>query len=401
MFKETELVSRSKQYVEGVLKNLPDEYCYHNLQHTREVAAAAEEIGTQSKLSQEQLELVVLAAWFHDIGYKCGFDNHEEESIRLMRETLTEWKVPSEKIDNIEKIVLSTKMPQSPDDELSKVMCDADLYHLSSNDFSVRSEALRQELVTLCNKDISSKDWVKNNIEFLNHHRYFTGYGKQVLEPKKRENLEKLKKKENKQIDARYVQKLEEQVAKLKKKIEKDKVMKPDRGIETMFRITSKNHLTLSGMADNKANIMISINSIILSVLVSVLFRKFEDYPNLIIPGMLLVIVCLTTIVFAVLATRPNISSGTFTREDILERKTNLLFFGNFHNMELDNYMWGMKEMMKDADFLYGSMIKDIYFLGIVLGKKYRMLRKSYNVFMYGFIVSILAFVIAMVFFPA
>lgn len=401
MFKETELVSRSKEYVEGVLKNLPEEYCYHNLQHTREVATAVEEIGVQSKLSQEQLELVILAAWFHDIGYKCGFDNHEEESIRLMREILTSWKVPPEKIDDIEKIVLSTKMPQSPDDELSKVMCDADLYHLSSDDFSERSEALRQELVTLCNKDISSKDWVKNNIEFLNHHNYFTAYGKQVLEPKKRENLERLKKKAKKKVDAKYVQKLEEQLAKLKKKIEKDKVMKPDRGIETMFRITSKNHLTLSGMADNKANIMISINSIILSVLVSVLFRKFEDYPNLIIPGMLLVVVCLTTIVFAVLATRPNVSSGTFTREDILERKTNLLFFGNFHGMELDNYMWGMREMMKDADFLYGSMIKDIYFLGIVLGKKYRMLRKSYNVFMYGFIISILAFVIAMVFFPA
>ena len=75
------------------------------------------------------------------------------------------------------------------------------------------------------------------------------------------------------------------------------------------------------------------------------------------------------------------------------------MFFGNFHNSQLDDYMWGMKEMMKDADFLYGSMIKDIYFLGLVLGKKYKMLRKSYTVFMYGFIVSILAFLIAMLFF--
>ncbi|UII27854.1 DUF5706 domain-containing protein [Fulvivirga maritima] len=176
---------------------------------------------------------------------------------------------------------------------------------------------------------------------------------------------------------------------------------KPGRGIETMFRITSKNHLTLSGMADNKANIMISINSIILSVLVSLLFRKLDDYPNLIIPGIMMVAVCLTTIVFAVLATRPNISSGTFTREDIESRKTNLLFFGNFHSMELDNYMWGMQEMMKDSDFLYGSMIKDIYFLGIVLGKKYRMLRKSYTIFMFGFVAAVIAFIIAFVFFPS
>lgn len=401
MFKETELVSRSKAYVEGLLKGLPDEYCYHNLQHTREVADAAEEIGIESALSQDQLELVIVAAWFHDIGYKCGSQNHEEESIRIMQEVLNDWQIASEKISEIEKIILSTKMPQSPHNELSRVMCDADLYHLASDDFGQRSEALRRELVTLCCKDISAKDWARNNIEFLKSHHYFTAYGKTVLEPKKEANLKKLKKKGNKNIDEKQAQKLEEQLEKLKAKLEKDKTKKPERGIETMFRITSKNHLTLSGMADTKANIMISINSIILSVLVSVLFRKVEDYPNLIIPGLILVTVCLTTIVFAVLATRPNISSGTFTREDIIKKETNLLFFGNFHGMELENYMWGMKEMMKDADFLYGSMIKDIYFLGLVLGKKYRMLRKSYNVFMFGFIISTLAFIIAMVFFPA
>ena len=164
-----------------------------------------------------------------------------------------------------------------------------------------------------------------------------------------------------------------------------------------MFRITSKNHLTLSAMADNKSNIMISINSIILSVLVSVLFRKLEDYPHLLIPGLILVLVCLTTIVFAVLATRPNVSSGEFARKDIEEKKTNLLFFGNFHNSKLNVYMWGMKEMMKDADYLYSSMIKDIYFLGKVLGKKYKMLRTSYTIFMFGFTISIVSFLIAMI----
>lgn len=401
MFIETELVKRSKKYAEEVLGNLPKEYSYHSLTHTQEVVAAAEEIGNEIGLSPEQMELVIVAAWFHDVGYKCGFKNHEEESARLMREKLAEFEVTPEKIAEVEKIIKSTQMPQSPEDELSKVMCDADLYHLSSDIYFVRSEELRQELINVCDEKISPKDWVKKNLKFLSTHSYFTAYGQNTLEPRKQSNIKKLQKKKDKKVDAEYTQKLEDQIEKLKLKIEKNKIMKPDRGIETMFRITSKNHLTLSAMADNKANIMISINSIILSVLVSVLFRKFEDYPNLIIPGMLLVVVCLVTIVFAVLATRPNVSTGTFTKEDIINKKTNLLFFGNFHGMELENYMWGMKEMMKDADFLYGSMIKDIFFLGIVLGKKYRMLRKSYNVFMFGFIAAILSFVIAMVFFPA
>lgn len=197
------------------------------------------------------------------------------------------------------------------------------------------------------------------------------------------------------------VEELEEKVSKLKQKVKKAKELTPTRGIETMFRTTSKNHMELSAIADNKANIMISINSIILSVLVSVLIRKLEEFPHMTIPAIMLTVVCLTTIVFAVLATRPNVTHGRFEREDITNKKTNLLFFGNFHKMSLQDYQWGMMEMLKDADYLYGSMIKDIYFLGAVLGKKYRLLRMSYTIFMFGFVVSILGFVVAELFFKS
>jgi len=162
-----------------------------------------------------------------------------------------------------------------------------------------------------------------------------------------------------------------------------------------MFRLTSRNHLDLSAMADNKANIMISINSIILSIVVSVLIRKIEEDPYLITPTLILTFVCLATIVTAILATRPNVSSGVFTRYDILNKKTNLLFFGNFHGMKLDDYEWGMKQMMQDREYLYSSLIRDIYFLGAVLGKKYRLLRISYTVFMFGFVAAVVSFIIA------
>lgn len=194
---------------------------------------------------------------------------------------------------------------------------------------------------------------------------------------------------------------LEEKVSKLREKVKKAKELKPTRGIETMFRITSKNHMELSAIADNKANIMISINSIILSVMVSVLIRKLEEYPHMTIPAVLLTVVCLTTIVFAVLATRPNVSKGKFERNDITNKETNLLFFGNFHRMNLQDYQWAMKEMLKDGEYLYGSMIKDIYFLGAVLGKKYRLLRISYTIFMFGFVFAVLGFIIAELFFKS
>ncbi|MEQ9119582.1 Pycsar system effector family protein [Fulvivirga sp.] len=395
---ETSLLKSAQSYSEEVLKSLPEEFTYHNLQHTHEVVEAVDIIGKEEGLSEEELEDVKLAAWFHDLGYNCDSNNHEEESIRLMKDKFSEWGVENKRAERIAQIIASTKMPQNPTDKLSEVLCDSDLFHLSTDNFEQKSEHLRYEIARVCDQQMPQTDWMNKTLSFIGQHKYFTKYGQSVLEPKKQENIKQVKKKLKKK--EKSTEKLEAQIIKLEEKLAKAKIQKPDRGIETMFRITSKNHLQLSAMADNKANIMISINSIILSVLVSVLFRKFEDWPQLIIPAMLLVFVCLTTIVFAVLATRPNVSSGKFTTEEIREKKTNLLFFGNFHSMELDNYMWGMREMMKDADFLYGSMIKDIYFLGIVLGKKYRMLRKSYNVFMFGFIISILSFITAMLLYP-
>ena len=139
-------------------------------------------------------------------------------------------------------------------------------------------------------------------------------------------------------------------------------------------------------MADNKAHIMITTTSIIISVLLSVLLRKLEDNPQLVIPTMILLTVCVVTMVFSILATRPSLPPGTFTQQDIDSKKVNLLFFGNFYRMSFDEYDVGMKQMMNDRDFLYGTLTRDVYSQGVVLGRKYRLLRKGYNVFMYGIV---------------
>jgi len=131
------------------------------------------------------------------------------------------------------------------------------------------------------------------------------------------------------------------------------------------------------------------------------LSSKFDTHPYLAAPTLVLIATCLSTMIFAILATRPNVTSGTFTRDDIHQRKVNLLFFGNFHKSSLEDFDWAMREMMDDSDYLYGSMIKDLYFLGKVLGVKYHYLRIAYNVFMWGLIVSVAAFAIAWLTAPA
>ena len=127
----------------------------------------------------------------------------------------------------------------------------------------------------------------------------------------------------------------------------------------------------------------------------TVLVTRFEETPHIIIPSLIFLLVSLVTIVLAILSTRPNISSGKFSKEDIKQNKVNLLFFGNFYNMKLDEYEWAIGELMKNDENLYGTMIKDQYFLGKVLAKKYKLLRVAYTVFMYGIVISVLAFVLA------
>jgi hypothetical protein len=148
-------------------------------------------------------------------------------------------------------------------------------------------------------------------------------------------------------------------------------------------------------MADNKAHIMITANSIIISVMLSILLRKLEDNPQLTIPTIILLTVCVSSMVFGILSTRPSLPHGMFSEEQLDSRQVNLLFFGNFYKMDLASYDHGMRVMMEDPDFLYGSMIRDIYAQGKVLGEKYKHLRLAYSIFMFGIITSVIAFILA------
>jgi len=172
-----------------------------------------------------------------------------------------------------------------------------------------------------------------------------------------------------------------------------------ERAIDTMFRISSSNQMRLSKMADRKAHIMITVNAIILSAVISLLLRKLDTNSFLMIPAFLLLVSSVGAIIFAVLATRPVIHKGSVSKKDMDEKKVNLLFFGNFYRMPLADYRESMMKMMDNLEYVYGSLVTDGYFQGVVLGKKYRLLRISYNVFMFGLIISVIAFIFASAFY--
>ena len=402
------LIKLVDNYITGIYSNDTDkELFYHNLVHTQQVVANAAKIATFYKLNEKDYFIVITAAWFHDIGYYIGeATGHELIGAEMAASFLKDKGVEEEAIMAIKNCIMATRMPQRPTTLLEQIVCDADLFMIGTEDFDKRNKLMRKEAEWQSDRKINKSEWRKSTIAMMEAHHFHTDYARKLLQDKKMENLDKLKKKALEDVEEEADDQAKSNNTNDKGDVptdgvrtKKPKVDRPERGIETMFRITSGNNQRLSDMADNKAHIMITTTSIIISVLLSVLLRKLEENSNLILPTLMLLFVCVITMVFSILSTRPSLPGGTFTQKDIEEKKTNLLFFGNFYRMNYDDYFAGMQQMMNDREFLYGSLTKDVYSQGVVLGRKYRLLRVAYDVFMFGIILSVFAFVISSIFF--
>jgi hypothetical protein len=186
-----------------------------------------------------------------------------------------------------------------------------------------------------------------------------------------------------------------------KKKKKKDKKddgkLGSSRGIETMFRTSYRTHLDLSSIADNKANIMISINGIIISIVIASISPKIDANPWLLVPTGVLLVGCAISLVYAVLAARPRVTSKPLTLDDVLANKANILFFGNFVRLSEPDYLEGMTALVENTDRLYTNMMRDIYGLGSVLMRKYALLRTAYTIFMFGLVISVALFILVFV----
>ncbi len=384
-----------EKHVTSLLQNdLSHTFVYHNLGHTLRVIKGLKELIEGEKIDDKNAEDLLVAGWFHDVGYIQGCEEHEEKGAQLASVFLKKLQVDDARISNIKNLILATKMGYEPKTLLERTIRDADNSHFGKKSYNEISELLREEWEQTGKETFTDSKWSQENITFFTkHHRFYTDYALNNWQQTKDKNLSSLYKSLKKQKKEEKKQKVKHEELALKK----DKAKTPERGIETMFRVTLKNHITLSNIADTKANILLSVNAIIVSLVLSNLVSKLDNPSNdyLIWPTVIFVIFTVISIVLSILATRPNVTSGQFTKQDVKDKKVNLLFFGNFHKMKLEDFEWAMGEMMQDRDYLYSSMKKDLYFLGLVLNKKYKILRLTYSVFMIGIIVSVIAFAIA------
>lgn len=361
--------------------NFSSSLSYHSIEHTQLVVKVASKISKVEGLDKRNKDIVVVAAWFHDIGHATSIKNHEEEGSKIAQQFLTAKGMDAEFISEVKTCICATK-PGMPRNSLKeKILYDADLAHTGMENFMEISNLLRKELKNITERKCTKLEYWQKTFEFIKEVRFLTQYAKENMEEIKNQNIKKVEKRikklliENKDIIPRLT------------------IKNTTRGIETMFRLTARNQINLSSIADNKANMMLTINAIIVSVLVSTSAINFQNSQyDIVIPGLILVFGCLISLVFAILSVRPKYNSGKVTDEDLKNRKTNLLFFGNFIKIDYPKYESSVKEMMDDYDYLYGTMIKDQYNLGKVLSQKYKLLTYSYNFFMFSFVIAVLTF---------
>lgn len=384
-----EIIDHAKLFViDFFRKNNDPKYLFHTLEHTMNVVQQVERIGKEEGLNEQEMQAVVIAAWFHDIGYLIQMEEHEAQSIQTVRAFFGEYPVEPNISEMAEVCIKATKRDHEPVTLPEKVIVDADVSHLGDPEFISISKKLRKERSSCFHNDVPSLDYWKETLAFMENQHFYTLYAQSNFHPVKLQNMEKVK------------ELIAEQ--EVKKKKSASPLQSTAKGTESMFRLTASNQMRLSAMADKKANILISINSIMISVSAALVSRQpltmvlGDSFPEkeLFIPLVILFIFSLLSLIFAILACKPKLSSEKYTENDLKERRVNLLFFGNFHQINYPRYDQAVKEMMSDYDYLYSSLIKDQYFLGQSLFRKYKLLRTAYNIFMYGFIIAALAFVV-------
>lgn len=382
MTSTTTILQEAESFVRQLLEEkLTADHRFHDLDHTFQVRDACRKLAQQLDLDEEQLEILELAALFHDVGYTEVYNGHEVESRRVAEAFLQERNYPEEKLTEVLECIDVTFPGAHPKNMLQQIMKDADYVHLSSPNYLMSTEDLRHEWEVFLNKVYDNKSWYDLNNEFLKNHQFFTPAARELFEPQRETNRKELK-------DVR------KQMKSNNNKGDKSmgKKIADSRSAQMMFKTALRNHLDLSNLADNKANIMLSVNALIITIAIPLAATYIRQSWYLLMPMGTLMATCIVSMIFATLATRPIKMHGYTSEERIKSGNSNLFFFGNFYRMTFDEYKAGMEYIIANEEDLESTIMRDLYSLGHSLGKKYNQLRTTYTVFMIGIVLAVVVF---------
>jgi hypothetical protein len=373
-----------------------DKTIYTDIGYQYRLERYIKKLALEEGLTQEEMDFLYAAKWLEGViqaenpTASLDFNQLSNYAGERVRQLCLEWGIESELASRLSVFVSNIRPDKTPDSKLDQIYNDAVWIDYTLGNGRDNLKKYYQQLL-LQGYNIERSGWYDVIIGHLESAEFYTHYAKENYQKSLRDlvkSLKQEKKQLEKRMDLALKQQLdisEKEMKKLKKNLQNVK-KRDDRGIQTLLRTTLRNHYTLNQMIDRKANIMITVNSIILSLLLGGVISDPVEDPLRASSLILLTIAGMASILFAVLSIRPNKTQGDFTEEEIREKKGNLLYFGNFHNMHIRDFEWAFMQMINNGEHLYEAMIRDYYYLGVTLSKKYKHLRNSLNIFLFGFI---------------
>lgn len=384
------ILKEAQQFIWSLFNQKHDaRLVYHQYGLAHDLAVKTEEICRQNAFSENTLNEAKLLAWFYASGILFDYHTPTPKSAEILHKFLKAKSVPPKKTSQLTEAILRLSNHGVPTTKSEQCLFDAiQAVHFGER-FSERSPLWHLERELMTNQVISKKVWASFLLDQLLQVHFFTPYAKVHFEPVVAQNIltqRQAVEKAGKSVEVSglaYPRKFQG----LERKI-------PGSGIQTYFRTNYRNHINLSAIADGKANIMITVNALLISVVISILTYKniTETTPGILFPSVIFIFTGLASMVFAILSARPKVTALHTNDTPIEEVKKNIVFFGNFARLNLNRYEEALDAVFRDSELLYGNLARDLYYMGKVLDQKYRYLTISYNIFMVGFVFTVLTF---------
>ncbi len=425
---ETTLINQARaELLHQFNQHNPAHLLYHSYQHTIEVAETCLLIAQSEQLPPQDCENLLIAAYFHDIGYLAGYQYHEDSSKKIAQQWLESRHFAPERIKQVLDCIEATRFGSEVQNLPEQIIADADISYGLKN-YKLRSRLLRAEWESeqTIAKTYDKMGWLRLQKQFLAHIRFHTDYARVhfaplalknlLVESKKMATAEKEKAAEKQSAKATEKQKAQGK----NNEIDKDKKAPkpivariedtnniyaqietgiPAKGIQSFFRAAYPNLISLSAIADNKANFMISINSIVLTLLVAIfsvggLSFDYVSHSAYVLPVGLLIATAVLSLVLAVLSVMPNNKLKQSQIPASRPEVENIIAYTQFAQLPLPEYEVLIQQVLGSSELLYGNMSRDLYQLGCQLQHKYKLLRLAYLSFLFGAAVSSMLLII-------
>jgi len=384
--------SKALEKIAITLAKEKGEFAFHSLKNIQRQLKVLSKLSGQEGLTVEHQDSLEQSIWVYHLAHYYNYANPIDGATLLMKEWKEDFVAKEAVMDLLNSFYTSEEKTA-----IQKI------YYDSLTSFWA-TKNLKKRLLEQKNDDANNnlvetdETWLNNKQKEMEAHSFLSNAGQQLLATKKLDNqtaFYKIGKDLEKEKDKFLLKELQinpEDLKQLKKKLQKLEG-RPERGVETMFRLASRNLYTRAKILDSKSSILLTVNSIILSVVLGTLYTQIQDDPLLIFPVITLFITNLSSIAFAIIATRPIFQKGEFTRQDVMDKKASLLNFDDYNAVSMEEYQWAMDYVTSDAKYLYHTIVWDLHKMGIRMHAKYKNLRIAYNIFLYGLILSIFLFI--------